>query len=300
MLLRFWTPRYWPTWLLLLCMRLCAFLPYAGIIAVGSMLGSTFRRLSASRRHIASTNIELCFPELSDEERLELQRACFRNLGISVLETAWAWWAPDSRTAPRLHSISGLRNVEKAQLESRPILLLTGHVCCMEIGARLLAAYVPFQAMYKPAKNELVESVMLTRRSRIYKEMIPRKQSMRMIRNMKRNVATWYGPDQNFGHDDTVFAPFFGIPATTLTATARIASATNAIVLPFFPYRLPGTRGYRLVIGEPLDGFPSGDAMRDATAVNRMIEEYVRVAPDQYLWVHQRFRVRPAGEPAIY
>lgn len=292
-------PRYWPTWLLLGFMRLCALLPFSWLLRIGGLLGDAFYYLSPSRRRVAQINIRLCFPNLDKTGQYKIQRACFRNIGISVMETALAWWGAEEKIKT-LYRLEGLHHVESARRDNKAILLLSGHMSCTEIGARQLAFHVPFQAMYKPAKNKLFESVLLAKRSSFYHEMVPRKQSRLLLRNLKQKIPTWYAPDQNFGHDDTVFAPFFGVPVISLTATARIAGNTGAVVIPFFPYRLPGTDGYRLVIGEPLKDFPSGDAVQDATLVNRVIEEAVRQAPDQYLWVHKRFRHRPPGEAPVY
>lgn len=292
-------PRYWPTWLLLGFMRLCARLPFAWLLRTGSFIGMIFYCLSASRRRIAETNIGLCFPELNKAQQRKIEKACFRNIGVSVMETALAWWGSEAKIKA-LYRIEGLHHVERARRDNKAILLLSGHMSCTEIGARQLAFHVPFQAMYKPAKNKLFESVMLAKRSSFYREMVPRKQSRRLLRNLKQKIPTWYAPDQNFGHDDTVFAPFFGVPAVTLTATARIAAGTGAVVIPFFPYRLPDNSGYRLVLGEPLKDFPGGNTVADASRINHVIETAVRLAPDQYLWVHKRFRHRPPGEASIY
>lgn len=296
---RYLAPRYWPTWLLLGFMRLCALLSFSWLVRIGGLLGNAFYYLSPSRRRIAQINIGLCFPDLDQAGQRIILKACFRNIGISLMETALAWWWPVEKIKT-LYRIEGLHNVERARHDNKAVLLLSGHMCCTEIGARQLAFHVPFQAMYKPAKNKLFESVMLARRSSFYHEMVPRKQSRRLLRNLKQKIPTWYAPDQNFGHDETVFAPFFGIPVTSLTATARIAGSTDAVVIPFFPYRLPDNSGYRLVIGEPLKDFPSGNALQDASRVNGIIEEAVRQAPDQYLWVHKRFRHRPPGEAPLY
>jgi KDO2-lipid IV(A) lauroyltransferase len=296
---KFRAPRYWLTWLLLGFMFICARLPYSWLLFIGKSIGGVFFLLSVERRHIARVNIDLCFPELNEIERLRIRKNCFYNMGISVMETALAWWGPAEKIRA-LYRVEGLKHIEKAVSEDKAVLLLSGHMSCTEIGARQLAFHLPFQAMYKPAKNKLFEAVMAAKRGRFYYEMVPRKQSLRLLRNLKRKIVTWYSPDQHFGHDDTVFAPFFGVPAVSLTATARIVKSTDAIVIPFFPYRLPGAQGYRLVIGAPLRNFPCGDSVMDATNVNRVIETAIRLAPDQYLWVHQRFRNRPPGEPPVY
>ncbi|HEY3486529.1 MAG TPA: LpxL/LpxP family Kdo(2)-lipid IV(A) lauroyl/palmitoleoyl acyltransferase [Gammaproteobacteria bacterium] len=295
----FLKPRYWTTWLLLAAMRLCARLPYPRLVGLGKTLGDFLYRVLPERRRIAAVNLELCFPEKSGAERQELLRRSFHSMGIAVMETALAWWGSENKLKT-LYTVEGLKYLEQATAAGKPILLLSGHISCTEIGSRLLAFHLPFQAMYKPAKNALYEHVMLRQRSRFYYAMVPRKDSRRLLRNLKQNITTWYAPDQNFGREDTVFAPFFGIPATTLTATARIAKFAGAAVIPFFSYRLDHNKGYKLVLGKPLENFPIGDEIADATRINQIIEAAARLAPEQYLWAHKRFRIRPPGEQKLY
>ena len=294
---RYWQPKYWPTWGLILWLRSCAVLPYPYLLWLGRGLGCLLYYALRSRRRIAQININACFPELSTTAQQQLLRDCFRNIGIAAMESALAWWGSTKKLQP-LYSIDGLEHIQQAQ--GRPILLLTGHLSCTEIGARLLAQHIRFQAMYKPAKNKLFEAVVLNRRSRFYKRMVGRKQSRILLKNLLKGDITWYAPDQNFGHDETVFAPFFGVSTITLTATARIAERCNALVIPYFCVRLPGRAGYKITIQPPLQDFPSGDMVKDATTVNHCIEQAVRQAPAQYLWLHKRFRHRPPGEPALY
>jgi KDO2-lipid IV(A) lauroyltransferase len=295
----FLAPRYWLTWLLLGLMRACALLPYSWLLRCGRGMGKLLYIALPDRRHIARINLGLCFPERTPAEREQLLRACFVSIGTSALETALAWWGDESKLKS-LYSIEGLEHAQRAAAAGKPVLLLSGHMSCSEIGARLLAFHLPFQAMYKPAKNALYDRVMFKQRSRFYHEMVPRKNSRQMLRNLKHGIATWYAPDQNFGREDTVFAPFFSVAAASLTATARIVQITGAAVIPFFPYRLPGNKGYKLVLGKELENFPSGDELEDATRINRIIETAARLAPEQYLWVHRRFRVRPVGEKKLY
>lgn len=298
-MIAFLHPRYWPTWILLACMRICALLPYPWLLFLGSALGDFLRFALPSRRRIAAINLELCFPEKSPRERAKLVKQCFRSMGIAVMETALAWWGAEKRLR-KLYTLEGINHLEQAVAAGKPVLLLSGHMSCLEIGSRLLAFHHRFQAMYKPAKNALYEYMMLRQRSRFYHEMIPRKNSRQLLRNLKRGVITWYAPDQNFGREDIVFAPFFGVPATSLTATARIVGFSGATVIPFFPYRLEGNKGYKLVLGKPLESFPTDDEIADATRINQVIEAAVRLAPEQYLWPHKRFRIRPPGEKKLY
>jgi KDO2-lipid IV(A) lauroyltransferase len=292
-------PRYWFTWILLGCMRICAWLPYPWLLFLGKGLGGLLRLALPRRRRIANINIDLCFPEKSLRERRELARKTFHSMGISVMETALAWWGAEDRLK-KLYTLEGIKHLEQAVAAGKPVLLLSGHMSCTEIGSRMLAFHQRFQAMYKPAKNVLYERMMLRQRSRFYHEMVERKNSRQLLRNLKRGIVTWYAPDQNFGREDTVFAPFFGVPATSLTATARIVEFAGATVIPFFPYRLDGSKGYKLVLGKPLEHFPTGDEIADATRINQLIETAARLAPEQYLWPHRRFRVRPNGEKEIY
>lgn len=299
LLYRFPGPRYWLTWLILGVMRAVICLPFRWQQNMGKYLGRVMYYLASEKRRIAHINLQLCFPELDESARDALHKVCFENLGRMVIETGLSWWASDARLRG-LYSIEGLEYIEQARSQQKPILLLSAHMSCTDIGARLLARHVRFQALYKRAKNPLFETMMLQARSRWYEKLVDRKETRVLLRGLKQGIATWYAPDQNFGREDIVFVPFFGIPTASLTATARIAKIADAAVIPFFPYRLPDKRGYKLVLGKPLQNFPEEDPIKDARRINAVIEEAVRAAPDQYMWVHKRFRTRPAGEHSVY
>ncbi len=292
-------PRYWPSWLLITLMRLCAKLPLPVLYAVGRVIGELVFWLLPRRRRIARININLCFPELTAKEKKRLVKKCFHSIGISVMETSLAWWG-DDRRLKKLFVIEGLEYIEQAKADKRPILLLSCHMSTLEMGGKLLSFRHPFQVMYKPAKNRLFDNTILSRRNRIYQDVVPRKQSRQLLRNLKQGITTWYAPDQSFGSEITVFANFFGVKAATLTATSRLAKFSNAVVLPYIPYRLPDNKGYRLVIHPPLENFPSESVEDDAERINKIIEDAVRLAPEQYLWLHRRFHHRPPGEEQFY
>ena len=122
----------------------------------------------------------------------------------------------------------------------------------------------------------------------------------RQIKGIKNLIPTWYAPDQNFGHEKNVFAPFMGVQTATISAGSRLAQSSGAAIIPFYPERKKDGSGYIIWIGPPLKDFPSGDDVKDATAINASIEKSVRLNPDQYMWIHQRFKTRPPGEPPIY
>jgi KDO2-lipid IV(A) lauroyltransferase len=296
---RFLAPRHWPTWLALGLLRLVAMLPYRPAIAVGRALGRLGYYAMPGRRRIARTNLDLCLPELAPQERDTIARRCFENIGIYAIELAMTWWWPERRLAP-LAEYEGLEHLEAALAQGRGAVLITGHFTSLEIGGYLLSYRQPFQVMFRRQRNPLLDAYLNYKRTRHFVEAHPRANVRGMIRGIKRNQVTWYAPDQDFKRERTVFAPFFGVPASSLTATARIAEATGAPFLPFFPRRKEDGSGYHILIEPALEGFPGGDEVADATLVNESIERNVRRQPDQYMWTHQRFKTRPPGEPAVY
>lgn len=297
--LPFLDPRYWLLWLGLGLLRLSCFLPYRGLLFIGSIIGDIMYWLLPRRRHIAATNLRLCFPELSASEQQMLLRQNFRSTGISLLEIAWCWWGAEHKLKPLCH-IQGLEHLRAAQTQGNGVLLFSAHSTCLEIGGRLLALHTPFHVMYKPHRNPLFEAVMRGSRESQFERAIDRNDIRDLIRTLKQGHTCWYALDQDFGTINAVFAPFFKIPAATLTATTRIAKMTGCAVVPFFVRRLDDGSGYQLTIQPALENFPSGDDLADTTRTNILIEQEVRKAPAQYLWTHRRFKSRPAGEANVY
>lgn len=291
--------RYWLLWLGLGVLRLSCFLPYRAILMLGSATGDLMYWLLPRRRHIAAVNLHLCFPELNPEQQRALLRQNFRSTGISLFEIAWCWWGAQHKLEPLCH-IEGLEHLHAAQAQGRGVLLFSAHFTCLEIGGRLLALHIPFHVMYKPHRNPLFEAVMRGSRERQFERAIDRNDIRDLIRTLKQGHRCWYALDQDFGTINAVFAPFFNVPAATLTATSRIAKMTDCAVVPFFVRRLENGSGYQLTIQPALDHFPAGDDLADATRTNALIEAEVRKAPAQYLWTHRRFKSRPPGEPYVY
>jgi len=292
-------PRHWPTWMAVGLLRLLIRLPYRWQLRLGAGIGRLMYRTMPSRRRIARTNIELSFPNLGREEREALVRGSFRSAGISVLESGLSWWGDEARLE-RLCHIEGLEHLRAAMARGKGVILLSAHLTCLEIGGRLLSHHHPFQVMYKQQRNPLFEQLLKRSRERHYRRAIQRHDVRGMIRSLKQGIACWYAPDQDFGRRNAVFAPFFGVPTATVTATSRFARLTDAAVVPFFPRRRADGSGYDLLLLPALEGFPSGDDLADTTRINALIEAQVRRAPEQYLWLHRRFRTRPEGEPEIY
>lgn len=295
---RFLAPKYWPTWLALGLLRLAATLPGPMQRGLARALGTTLWLLPLPQKQVARTNLRLCFPELSASEHRRLLRHHLQSLGMSVVELAVSWWAPHRRLA-QMAEVQGLEHLERARAKGKGVLLLSAHFTTMEIGGHLLSLHVPVAVMYRHQKNALFDAVMLRGRERNSTRIIHRNDVRGMLRALKDGLPVWYAPDQNYAGPQSVFAPFCGIPAATSSATARLARASGAPVVPFFPERLPNGR-YRLHILPPLEGFPTDDVVEDTARINHVIEQQVRRMPEQYLWVHRRFKNRPAGEPRYY
>ncbi len=296
---RFVAPRYWPTWLGLGMLRLLALLPFAWQVRIGAALGCLALRFSPHRCHVTRVNLDLCFPELDAGQRHTLLLKHFESLGIGMLETALSWWGAPGRLRPLTH-IEGLEHLHAALAHGKGVILLSAHFTTLEIGGRLLAQHAPFHVMYREHKNPLFEAVMKRARERHYDKAIERSDIRGMLRSLKDNHPVWYAPDQNYGREHSTFVPFFGIPASTITATSRLARMSGAAVVPFFQERLPGGAGYRLRLQPALENFPGDDLEQDTQRVNAVIEAEIRRVPEQYLWTHRRFKTRPPGEADVY
>ena len=291
--------RYWPTWMGLGLLWCLSRLPYAWQLGSGRLLGRLLRRLGRRREQIAAVNLALCFPDLEKDARDQVIGELFDSIGIGVMEMAMSWWAPDSKLQP-LSSIQGLEHLQAALQQGKGVILLSGHFTTLEIGGRLLAQRAPFHVMYREHKNAAFEAVMQAARVRNFEKAIPRGDLRGMLNSLKNNVPVWYAPDQDYGADQSVFVPFFGIPAASITGTTRLARISGAPVVPFFQTRLPGARGYRLTLYPALEHFPGASVEEDTRRINAILEERIREQPGQYLWVHRRFKTRPAGEPGVY
>lgn len=295
----FINPKYLFTWIGLGLMRLVAVLPYGGILLLGKLLGWLSFYLMPGRRRITRTNIRLCFPELNDQQQRQLIKQNFYDASIALLESPLAWWGSDKKLKA-LHRVEGLEHIKQAQADGKGIILLGAHYTTLEIGGRLLAYHIDWCPTFKRAHNKLFNAVMAAARLRVHGRLLASSDMRGIVRYLKQNGIIWFAPDQDFGRQGCVFAPFMNVATSTLTMTGRLAKTSGAKVLPMYSERLPGTEGYLVRIGAALADFPSGDEVKDATAINHAIEAQVRRTPSQYLWGHRRFKTRPYGEPLVY
>jgi Kdo2-lipid IVA lauroyltransferase/acyltransferase len=299
-LTRFWHPRYWPVWLGLVFLRLASFLPFRAQLALGRGLGWLAWRALPARRRVAATNLALCFPERSQAERDALLRQHFRSLGMTLMEHGLAWWSTDERVARRVE-VRGAGNLLAAVGAGRGVVLLTGHFGTQEFTGRVFRRLIPaVGALYRPNRNPFVDEVLRRIRARSATVMIPKQSMRRMIRLLRQGTPVWYAPDQSHRRAMSALIPFFGEPAMTATALSEIARLGNALVVPVLPRRIGATGRYILEILPALADFPGATPEDDARRVNALLEQHIRTAPEQYFWIHRRFKGRPAPLPDPY
>lgn len=292
---RFLHPRHWPTWLGLGLLWLARNRGPRGRRRIGRHLGALVRVLLPARRRVVATNLALAFPEKDPAERKALMHANYRETGTALLEGATAWWGRDA--AIGAVRFEGWEHVERAAATGRGILLIGSHFVALEMSGRIFARRMPTSVVYKPARNRLFDAVMYRARARRFANVIRNTDLRTLVRELKAGRVVWYAPDQDMGRRQSVFAPFMGVPAATLTTTTRILRMTGATPLGYFPVREPD--GYRIVITE-MPGMTGADAQADAEAMNARISAMIREHPEQYFWLHRRFKTRPKGEPRIY
>ncbi|MBV8143880.1 MAG: lipid A biosynthesis lauroyl acyltransferase [Gammaproteobacteria bacterium] len=299
MRLRLLAPRYWLTWAGLGLLRLLAFLPFPAIVHIGRGLGTVLRWVTVGFANTARRNLELCMPELSAQARERLLREHFASLGVALLEIPFAWWARPERFAKLLH-MEGAEHLRAALARGRGAIVLTAHFTSMELAGRALITVAPAGFLYRPPKNEVIAYAFERFRARYGAYGIPRDDIRAFVSALRRNECVWYAPDQSYRKKGAEMVPLFGIPAASNTLTSRFARMTGAPVLPYFFYRLPGTEGYRGVIHPPLEDFPSDCPVEDTARFYRMIEAQVQLVPEQYLWIHRRFKGLSADYPDYY
>lgn len=293
-------PRHWGQWLVLGLLWLLARLPHRVALRVGEWLGLIAHRLWGSRRRVVDRNLALCFPEMSESDRAALRRRNFRFLGRGVAEMALSWFGGPAVDRIPLH-IEGLEHLERARADGRPVILLSGHFMSVELAARLIGWQVRLGAMYKPMKKRPVfDRALLRGRSRTLPAILPRDDIRGIVRALRSGIPMWYAGDQDYGRRHSVFVPFFGVPAATITALTRLARMSGAAVVPLQFYVDPADESYQVAFEPAWTDFPSGDEEADARRMNAFIERAVLAHPEQYLWIHRRFKRQPDRDTYLY
>ena len=291
------SPKHWPYLALIGIARLACRLPVPWWLAIGRAIGHVAYLAARPRRRIAEINIRLCFPDLDEDERTDLVRRTFLSVGMLAMEMAFAWFRPIEVLARRTE-IHGLDALREAQSEGRGVLLVGGHYLTLDLGAALLSTQVELDAVYRRNNNAVIERLMVEGRERFCGRVIERNDIRHAIRCLRESRLLWYAPDQDYGIKHSVFAPFFGQTAATI-ATSRLVRLTGARPLLFSHFRDPAQGTWSLHL-QPIDDYPTGDDVADAKHLNSLIEAEIRKHPDQYLWLHRRFKTRPEGVPSPY
>jgi KDO2-lipid IV(A) lauroyltransferase len=292
-------PHYWPAWLGIGVVKALAWLPPRWLLGLGGAFGTTIAPLLRARERVMRRNLEVCFPELDARSREALRRESNRELGRMLGEFALGWFGSDAKLARLDVQVDGLEHLAAARAQGRGVLLVGGHFSHLELCARLISRQIRIAGMYRKMESAVFEYEILKARLRYADSMFDKYALRATVKYLKHGGTIWYAPDQDLRGKDSVFAPFFGIPAATLTATHHLARLSGAAVMPFFHRRTP-TGGYALRLEAPLADFPSPDVTTDTARVIAAIERMVREAPTQYLWAHKRFKTRPDGVPPIY
>jgi Kdo2-lipid IVA lauroyltransferase/acyltransferase len=292
-------PRYWLSWLGLGIVRLVGRLPWRAQFALGRLLGALTVRLPGERRHVARRNIQLCFPDLDAAAREVLLRASLRDLGLMFVEFALAWFGSERAIERVPCAFEGLEHLETCRRNGGGALLVGAHFSHLELCARLVSQRIRIAGMYRVMDDPVFERAVLRARLGYADAMFTKEDIRRTVRYLKGGGTVWYAPDQDMRGKDSVFVPFFGVPAATITATHHLARLSGAVVIPFFHRRNPDG-GYSIRLEAPLADFPGADVAADTARVNECVERMVREAPEQYLWIHKRFKTRPAGQSPVY
>lgn len=293
-------PRYWPSWLGIGLLWLVVQLPYPVIYRLGNAMGRLALRLMKRRAKIAYRNLELCFPEMSEEERHRMVVKNFESVGMGVMETGIAWFWPTKRIS-RWMDASGLEHIRAVQDSGRGVLLIGIHFLTLEMGARMFGIHNPGIGVYRPNDNPVLDWLQTWGRMRSNKSMLDRKDLKGMVRALKNGEIIWYAPDHDYGPRASVFAPLFAVKdAATTSGTWMLAKMSKACVVPFVPRRKPDGKGYELIILEPECNPPLDDAETTAAWMNTIVEKCILMAPEQYMWLHRRFKTRPEGVPSRY
>lgn len=281
-------------------MWLLHFLPLGSQAAIGNALGSVLYWLIPERRRVTRINLARCFPHMDAAARERLARAHFRAFTRSFVERGLLWWAPRARLE-RLIRIEGLEHLRA--LGDTPAILFVPHFVGLDAGGTRITSEIDIVAMFARQKDPRFTRLLAHGRTRFGDQrMVSRQEGVRAaIQAMRREKRPFYYlPDLDHGPKDAIFVPFFGVPAATVPGLSRIAKLAGAKVLPCVTRMLPGGQGYVAKIDPPWEDFPSEDVAADTRRMNAYIEKVALEIPEQYLWMHKRFKTRPPGEARFY
>ncbi len=291
----FLAPKYWGLWLGLGFFRLILLLPYPILLKIGKGLSQLFKmaKFGQYRTAIAKRNLELCFPHYSENEIAELVEKNTESVGMAIIETGMAWFWSDKRIL-KWSKFEGLEHLKQAEKEQKGILLVGVHFLTLELGARIMGLHHQGIGVYRPNDNPLLDWIQFRGRVRSNKALLNRKDLRGMIKALRQGEMIWYAPDHDYGRKNSVFVPFFNVQQTATTTGTRmlLRSAPNAVVIPFSPVRNQDGSGYTLTVSPAVDFSHCTDDIDTATLMNKVVEKEIMNAPEQYMWLHRRFKTR--------
>ena len=294
---KFLYPKFYPTWILILLMKISIHLPYKLQIKLGKVLGKFLFYIASSRRKIAEKNLSLCFPDKNKLQINFLLKKNFEEIGISFFETANAYFAPNQKIKEKL-IVKNEKYLQEAIDNDKSIILLASHFLSLMLGSRALLLKYGIANIYRPQNNQLFDEVMRSSFVKNGAVMIKTKDTRSMLKAIKSKTPIWYAPDQDLGPKNTIFAPFFNITTATVSATSRLAQNSNTVVIPYHFNRQKDN--YIMEFLKPLRSYPTKEPIKDVSKTNAILEKQILKYPDQYLWIHKRFKTRPDGETGYY
>jgi KDO2-lipid IV(A) lauroyltransferase len=293
------SPQYWPTWLGLGLLRLICLLPLSVAQVIGRSIGRLAHLFGGSRRAIVRRNLELCFPELSVPERNALAYKNFESLGMMLIEMGIGRWGSD-KYLNSITRIRGLENLTEVLDRGQGVILLSAHFTTLEISGRALAQKTPpYDAVYRKNRSDFVTEIQRSGRERSAATTIEKRDIKTMVRSLRAGRVVWYAPDQSYNRKGSEIIDFFGTPGMHTTATSTLAKLGKAVAIPYFPIRLDDGK-YEVIIHKPLENFPSDDLVADTQTYLKYLEDHIRKYPEQYFWIHRKFKNLPDGYPDYY
>ncbi|HEY9097451.1 MAG TPA: lipid A biosynthesis acyltransferase [Thiobacillus sp.] len=292
-------PSLLPVWLSVALLWLLHWLPFSTQVALGNGFGWLLSKRPGRRRRIVATNLALCFPDTPEAVRKRWLTQTYQASLRAVIEHGLLWWGSEAR----LRQLIQIDNPEAAMGDGvRPVIWLAPHFVGLDMGGVRLTMDRTIASMYAPAKDPVSDNMVMHGRTRFVPPVLISKADgiKPVIKTLKAGLPFYYLPDQDQGRRNAIFAPFFGIPAATISALPRLAKVAGAQIVPVITHQLPGDEGYRVRFYPPWDNFPSDDLDADVARMNRFIEDRIREMPSQYLWLHRRFKTRPAGDVSLY
>ncbi len=293
----FIAPKHWPTWLGMGIAYLLSYLPWTIQKALGTGLGKLHYALSHRRKEICHTNLHICFPDLSEDDREKLARAHFESMAIGVFEMFTAWFRNPEKTATKV-TFNDQEVVNRAVAKGKGCIMVGAHFSSIDLCGTQIARFIDVHPIYKLQRNPVMNWVMERQRQAVFSKTIERKNTKEIFRSLKDNKTVWFAVDQDYGRKNSVFAPFYGRECATISHISRLAKSTGATILLYDYGRTKD--GYLLSLQE-VKGYPTGDDITDATLLNKLIEQHIEPKREQYFWSHRRFKTqKDPQDPSPY